>query len=74
MFLIPFVSVLIPILLGQRYGQNRKKKSKMYRMRRLAQLLAQHSGCLPSCLPLHFKLLAIVMIQESSCFLKKLQT
>ena len=28
MFLIPFVSVLIPILLGQRYGQNRKKKSE----------------------------------------------
>jgi len=28
MFLIPFVSVLIPILLGQRYGQYRKKKSE----------------------------------------------
>ena len=27
MFLIPFVSVLIPILLGQRYGLYRKKKT-----------------------------------------------
>src|SRR6187397_2491420 len=28
MFLIPFVSVLVPILLGQRYGQYRKKKTE----------------------------------------------
>ena len=28
MFLIPFVCVLIPILLGQRYGQYRKKKTE----------------------------------------------
>jgi hypothetical protein len=28
MFLIPFIAVLVPILLGQRYGQYRKKKSE----------------------------------------------
>jgi hypothetical protein len=28
MFFIPFISVLIPILLGQRYGQYRKKKTE----------------------------------------------
>ena len=28
MFFLPFISVLIPILLGQRYGQYRKKKTE----------------------------------------------
>ena len=56
MFLIPFVSVLIPILLGQRYGQYRKKKSEEVQNAPVGSVVGAAFGLLAFMLAITFQI------------------
>lgn len=58
MFLIPFVSVMIPILLGQRYGQYRKKKSEEVRQAPIGSVVGAAFGLLAFMLAITFQIAA----------------
>ena len=58
MFLIPFVSVLIPILLGQRYGQHRKKKSEEVQNAPVGSVVGAAFGLLAFMLAITFQIAA----------------
>ena len=58
MFLIPFVSVLIPILLGQRYGQYRKKKSEEVQHAPVGSVVGAAFGLLAFMLAITFQIAA----------------
>lgn len=56
MFLIPFVSALIPILLGQRYGQYRKKKSEEVQHAPVGSVVGAAFGLLAFMLAITFQI------------------
>lgn len=58
MFLIPFVSVMIPILLGQRYGQYRKKKSEEVQLAPVGSVVGAAFGLLAFMLAITFQIAA----------------
>ena len=58
MFLIPFVSVLIPILLGQRYGQYRKRKSEEVQHAPVGSVVGAAFGLLAFMLAITFQIAA----------------
>ena len=58
MFLIPFVSVLIPILLGQRYGQHRKKKIEEVQNAPVGSVVGAAFGLLAFMLAITFQIAA----------------
>ena len=58
MFLVPFVSVLIPILLGQRYGQNRKKRSEEVQHAPVGSVVGAAFGLLAFMLAITFQIAA----------------
>ena len=58
MFFIPFVSVLIPILLGQRYGQYRKKKSEEIQHAPIGSVVGAAFGLLAFMLAITFQIAA----------------
>src|SRR5215204_1405342 len=58
MFLIPFVSVLIPILLGQRYGQYRKKKAEEVQHAPVGAVVGAAFGLLAFMLAITFQIAA----------------
>jgi len=58
MFLIPFVSVMIPILFGQRYGQYRKKKSAEVQLAPVGSVVGAAFGLLAFMLAITFQIAA----------------
>src|SRR6187397_278640 len=58
MFLIPFVSVLVPILLGQRYGQYRKKKTEEAQHAPVGSVVGAAFGLLAFMLAITFQIAA----------------
>ena len=58
MFLIPFILVLIPILLGQRYGQYRKKKSEDVQHAPVGAVVGAAFGLLAFMLAITFQIAA----------------
>jgi ABC-type multidrug transport system fused ATPase/permease subunit len=58
MFLIPFVSVLIPILLGQWYGQYRKKKTEEVQHAPVGSVVGAAFGLLAFMLAITFQIAA----------------
>jgi hypothetical protein len=58
MFLIPFVSVLIPILLGQRYGQYCKKKTEEVQHAPVGSVVGAAFGLLAFMLAITFQIAA----------------
>jgi hypothetical protein len=58
MFLIPFVSVLVPILLGQRYGQYRKKKTEEVQHAPVGSVVGAAFGLLAFMLAITFQIAA----------------
>jgi hypothetical protein len=58
MFLIPFVSVLIPILLGQWYGQYRKKRSEEVQHAPIGSVVGAAFGLLAFMLAITFQIAA----------------
>ena len=58
MFLIPFVSVLIPILLGQWYGQYRKRKTEEVQHAPVGSVVAAAFGLLAFMLAITFQITA----------------
>jgi hypothetical protein len=58
MFLIPFISVLVPILLGQRYGQYRKMKTEETQHAPVGSVVAAAFGLLAFMLAITFQITA----------------
>jgi ABC-type multidrug transport system fused ATPase/permease subunit len=58
MFLIPFVAVLVPILLGQRYGQYRKKKTEEPQHAPVGSVVGAAFGLLAFMLAITFQIAA----------------
>src|SRR5574339_1259325 len=58
MFIIPFIAVLIPILLGQRYGQYRKKKTEEVQHAPVGSVVAAAFGLLAFMLAITFQITA----------------
>jgi hypothetical protein len=58
MFFLPFISVLIPILLGQRYGQHRKKKTEEAQHAPVGSVVGAAFGLLAFMLAITFQIAA----------------